>query len=210
MNINTEKYIDISMELNANTLVWTEDRAPELIPMARQPEAPVNFTWLSFGAHAGTHVDAPFYLYKDQWTADQIPLSRLMGHCEVIDLTHVEKIITEEHLKALPISSKKIFLRTQNSFDPLVEFHGNHIELSVSAAAYLVSLGIETVGYDYQTFEQGGSNAVHAAFLRKNVTLLDNLRLKEAVAGEYFLMCLPVKVTGIDAAPARALLFQYN
>lgn len=208
MNLNLDKYIDISMELNANTLVWTEDKAPKLIPVARQPQAPVNFTWLNFGAHAGTHVDAPFYLFNEKWTADQIPLSRLMGPCQVLDLTHIEQIIEVEDLMKLDITHKKLFLKTKNSFDPLEEFHGQHIVLSVSAAQYLVNIGTETLGYDYQTFEQGGSNDVHRTFLSESVTLLDNLRLAQTEAKEYFLMCLPVKVTGIDAAPARALLFE--
>jgi len=208
MNVNFEKFVDISMELNAKTLVWVEDKSPELIPVARQPQAPVNFTWLSFGAHAGTHVDAPYYLYNEKWTSDQIPLSRMMGKCQVLDLTHVDRVIEVEDLKKLDIRQKKIFLKTKNSYDPLVEFHHKHVVLSVPAAEYLVNLGMETVGYDYQTFEQGGSNDVHRAFLKESVTLLDNLRLADAEAKEYFLMCLPVKVTGIDAAPARAVLFE--
>lgn len=210
MQLNLEKYIDISMELNANTLVWTEDKAPELIPLARQPQAPVNFTWLNFGSHAGTHVDAPYYLFQEKWTSDQIPLSRLMGPCQVLDLTHIERTITVEDLTHVDIRHKKIFLKTKNSFDPLEKFHGKHIVLSVAAAEYLIGLGIETVGYDYQTFEQGGSNDVHHTFLKESVTLLDNLRLADTEAKEYFLMCLPIKVTGIDAAPARALLFECN
>jgi arylformamidase len=208
MNLNLEHYIDISMELNAKTLVWTEDKSPELIPVARQPDASVNFTWLNFGSHAGTHVDAPYYLFQDQWTADQIPLSRLMGICQVLDLTHIEHIIEAEDLEKIDIRHKKIFLKTKNSFDPLEEFHGRHIVLSVKAAHYLVSIGMETVGYDYQTFELGGSHDIHTIFLKENITLLDNLRLAETQAKDYFLMCLPVKITGIDAAPARAVLFE--
>ena len=210
MNIDLDNYIDISMDLNANTLVWKEDKAPELIPLARQPESPVNFTWLNFGSHAGTHVDAPYYLFQDKWTSDQIPLSRLMGPCQVLDLTYVENSIEIGDIKKLNIRHKKIFLKTKNSFDLLLEFHGKHIVLSVEAAKYLVSIGIETVGYDYQTFEQGGSNDVHHVFLKKNVTLLDNLRLADTEAKDYFLICLPIKVTGIDAAPARALLFEQH
>src|SRR5690242_20605260 len=137
MHLNLDKYIDISMELNANTLVWTEDKAPELIPLARQPQAPMNFTWLNFGAHAGTHVDAPYYLFQEKWTADQIPLSRLMGTCQVLDLTHVDHVIGVEDLINIDIRHKKIFLKTKNSFDPLTEFHGKHIVLSVAAAEYL-------------------------------------------------------------------------
>ena len=144
-----------------------EDKQPEFTPVARQPNAPVNFTWLSFGAHAGTHVDAPYYLFHDKWTADQIPLSRLMGSCQVLDLTSVERSIGIEDLKGMDINHTKLLLKTRNSFDPLVQFHHKHVVLTVGAAEYLVGLGVETVGYDYQTFETGGSNDVHRVFLKK-------------------------------------------
>jgi arylformamidase len=208
--MNFKNPIDISMSLNEQTLVWIEDDQPELKKVARQPEAPVNFTWLSFGAHAGTHVDAPYYLFSDKWTADQIPLSRLMGKCQILDLTNVEKEITADHLKSKKISQDKILLKTKNSFDPLTEFHQQHISLSKDAAEFLVSLDIKTLGYDYQTFEPGLSkdNIIHNIFLSKDIILIDNLRLKATEEKEYFLMCLPIKVTGIDAAPARAVLFK--
>ena len=48
--------------------------------------------------------------------------------------------------------------------------------------------------------------AVHDTFLKENITLIDNLRLKDAEAKKYMLVCLPIKITGIDAAPARAIL----
>jgi len=208
--MNFANPIDISMSLNDQTLVWVEDDQPELRKVARQPEAPVNFTWLSFGAHAGTHVDAPYYLFSNKWTADQIPLSRLIGKCQVLDLTDVEKEITFADLKNKKIFQDKILLKTRNSFDPLTEFHQQHISLSKDAAEFLVNLDIKTVGYDYQTFEPGLSkdNIIHNIFLSKDVTLIDNLRLRDTQEKEYFLICLPIKVTGIDAAPARAVLFE--
>src|SRR4030095_6885265 len=198
--------IDISMELNEKTVVWVADPQPKLIPVLRQPLAPVNFTWLDFGAHAGTHVDAPFYLFLDKWTTDQIPLDRLIGTCQVIDLTEVADVITSDHLKAHEITRPIVLLRTKNSFDPMEAYNPRHVAMTVEAAEYCIQQGVTTLGFDYQSFERDGSNDVHHAFLSKSVTLVDNLRLKDAAAGEYLFICLPVKGTGIAGAPARAIL----
>jgi len=202
------KIIDISMDLNEKTVVWTQDEPPKLIPIARIPEAPMNFTWLNFGAHAGTHIDAPYYLFNEKWKSDEVPFEVLMGDCQVIDLTDVEDIISEEDLKKHDIVSERILLKTKNSFDLMKKYNPNHVSLSENGATYLRDLGIKLIGYDYQSFERSGSNDIHRIFMEQNIIALDNLRLKETEAKHYKLICLPIKVTGIDAAPARAILIE--
>lgn len=200
--------IDISMDLNEKTIVWVEDAQPKLIPIARQPQAPVNFTWLDFGCHAGTHVDAPYYLFKDKWTTDKIPLDILMGECQVVDVTDVDDYIEVEDLKKHNITSKRILLKTKNSFDPMQTYNPTHVALSKNAALYLRDLGIILIGFDYQSFERDGANVIHAIYMEKDVISIDNLRLANAPAGLYSLICLPLKLTGIDGAPARAILLE--
>jgi arylformamidase len=198
--------IDISMGLDANTVVWVDDLQPELRPVLRMPKDACNFTWLSFGAHAGTHVDAPWYLYSDKWTTDQIPLERLCGPCQVIDLAGVEDVIEEADVARHPINCSRVLLRTRNSLDPMERYNPEHVALSLAAAEWLYDHHVTTLGYDYQSFERGGANVLHDFFLSREVTLIDNLRLGHVKAGTYTLLCLPVKLLGIDGAPARAIL----
>ncbi|HSX17002.1 MAG TPA: cyclase family protein [Patescibacteria group bacterium] len=202
------KIIDISMELNENTVVWVEDEQPQLIPVARQPEAPVNFTWLNFGAHAGTHVDAPYYLFSDKWKTDEIPLDILMGECQVVDLTDVDDYIGVPDLRKHDITSPRVLLKTKNSFDPMEAYNPNHVALERDAALYLRGLGSILIGFDYQSFERNGANEIHEIFMEQDVVCVDNLRLANAAAGIYSLVCLPIKLTGIDGAPARAVLLE--
>lgn len=202
------KIIDISMELNEKTIVWVDDDQPKLIPVARKPEAPINFTWLDFGSHAGTHIDAPFYLFNEKWKSDEVPFDVLMGDCQVIDLTDVDDYITVEDLKKHDIKSTRIMLKTKNSYDPMEKYNPNHVAIDIDAAKYLRGLGIKLIGYDYQSFERNGEVNIHRIFMEENIICLDNLRLKDTEEKEYELICLPVKVTGIDAAPSRAILIE--
>lgn len=205
--LTSGKLIDISMELNEKTVVWIADPQPKLTPICRQPEAPCNFTWLDFGAHAGTHIDAPYYLFNDKWTCDQIPLARLMGMCQVLDFTDVDDMITADRVRKCSINRPIVMMKTKNSFDEMKTYNANHVAMTVDAAEVMVEKGVTTLGFDYQSFEREGKNEVHHAFLSRSITLVDNLRLKEAEAKEYLFLCLPVKLTGIDGAPARAVLF---
>ncbi len=202
------KVLDISMDLNEKTIVWVDDPQPQLKALARIPEAPVNFTWLDFGAHAGTHVDAPFYLFNDKWKSDEIPLDILNGDCEVIDVTNVDDIITVDDLKKHSITSKRILLKTKNSYDKMEKYNPLHVALSNEAAKYLRDLDIALIGYDYQSFERNGAVNIHRIFMEKNIVCLDNLRLGETRGKNYKLLCLPLKVIGIDAAPTRAVLIE--
>lgn len=203
-----KKIIDISMELNEKTIVWVDDDQPKLIPIARKPEAPINFTWLDFGSHAGTHIDAPFYLFNEKWKSDEVPFDVLIGDCQVIDLTDVQNCITVQDLKKHNITSKRILLKTMNSYDNMEKYNPTHVALSTDAAEYLRNLEIKLIGYDYQSFERNGEVNIHKIFMEKDIICLDNLRLKDTEEKKYELICLPVKVTGIDAAPSRAILIE--
>lgn len=198
------------MDLNEKTVVWREDPQPELRPVARLPKDACNFTWLSFSTHAGTHVDAPFYLFSDKWTADAIPFERLIGCCQVIDVSDVTDTITAADLKKHPLKEKMVLLKTRNSFDQLLGYNRNHVAMDVGAAEYLIAQGITTLGYDYQSFERDGANVLHRMFLERSITLIDNLRLKDAEEKTYQLTCLPLKLTGVDGAPARAILTELS
>ena len=202
------KIIDISMELNEKTVVWVDDDQPKLIPVARKPEAPINFTWLDFGSHAGTHIDAPYYLFNEKWKSDEVPFDVLMGDCQVIDLCDVEDYIKVDDLKKHNITSERILLKTKNSYDNMEKYNPNHIALSEEGAIYLRDLGIKLIGYDYQSFERNGEVKIHKIFMEKDIIALDNLRLKDTEEKMYDLICLPIKVTGIDAAPSRAILIE--
>lgn len=202
------KIIDISMELNEKTVVWVDDDQPKLIPVARKPEAPINFTWLDFGSHAGTHIDAPYYLFNEKWKSDEVPFDVLMGECQVIDLCDVDDYIEVDDLKKHNITSERILLKTKNSYDNMEKYNPNHIALSEEGAIYLRDLGIKLIGYDYQSFERNGEVKIHKIFMEKDIIALDNLRLKDTEEKMYDLICLPIKVTGIDAAPSRAILIE--
>ena len=197
-----------TLEQNEKTVVWVDDEPPKLIPLARKPEAPINFTWLDFGAHAGTHIDAPYYLFNEKWKSDEVPFEVLIGDCQVVDLTDVDDLIEIEDLKKHNITCERILLKTQNSYDNMEKYNPNHVALSKKSAEYLRDLGIKLIGYDYQSFERNGAVDIHRIFMEKNIVALDNLRLKETKEKLYKIICLPVKVTGIDAAPSRAILIE--
>jgi arylformamidase len=82
--------------------------------------------------------------------------------------------------------------------------------LDASAAAKLVDSGIKLVGIDYLSVEDFASqkHETHHTLLSKGVVILEGLDLGAVPAGQYELICLPLKIAGGsgDGAPARAIL----
>jgi kynurenine formamidase len=78
------------------------------------------------------------------------------------------------------------------------------------AAEYLVEIGVETVGVDYLSVEPFEDTEFHThhTLLGADVVILEGLMLADVEPGEYFLVCLPLKLRGSDGSPARAILIR--
>ncbi len=82
--------------------------------------------------------------------------------------------------------------------------------LTVDAAELLVERDVKTIGLDYLSIEKFGSRSfdVHKLLLGRGVLIIEGLDLGDVPAGRYLLACLPLKLQGVDGAPARAVLMQ--
>src|SRR4029077_7437062 len=70
----------------------------------------------AFGAHTGTHVDAPMHFIKGGASLDQIPLQRFIGPVRVIDCSAAAKVIDAAELNKHDWrGARRIFFRTRNS-----------------------------------------------------------------------------------------------
>ena len=105
-----------------------------------------------------------------------------------------------------------MLFRSRNSLDHYKrsEFSPDFIYLDKSACNLLVDAGVKTVGLDYITVDPYGSEGfpAHKTLLSNGVCIIECINLEHVDPGEYFLMCLPLKLTGTDGAPARAVLIK--
>jgi arylformamidase len=136
----------------------------------------------------------------------------LIGDCKVLDLTHVDEKIIASDLQKFDIQENDIILfKTKNSLFPDTgKFEPNFIYLDKTGAQYLASKKIKTVGIDYLGIERKQpEHETHITLFESNITIIEGLRLAEANPGVYFLICLPVKIEGVEAASSRAILLDF-
>ena len=169
-----------------------------------------NVSSLAFGSHTATHVDAPKHFFDDGAGVDTLALDILMGPAVLIDVGNdvmsVGKAELEQHELA---NHKRVLIKTRNStFNRGREFIKDYTYLAPDGAAYLVSLGVQLVGVDYLSVEQfhSGHHQTHRTLLERSVIIVEGLDLSGPPAGPYDLRVLPLRITGLDGAPARAVL----
>jgi arylformamidase len=201
---------DISMPLQPGIPIWPQSSGFEVQRVLElSAGAPVNESHLSANAHVGTHIDAPLHFLPDGASVDALPLDSLVGPATVALLPGLAQV-SAAGLEALglPPATKRLLLRTDNAsrwHD--TAFAEDYVSLTPDAARWLVDHEIALVGVDYLSVERyGGDGEVHRILLGAGIVVVEGLNLEEVPAGDYWLACLPLRLVGAEAAPARAVL----
>lgn len=203
--------IDISWPITNDIVTYKNKQDVQITPTKNFVEHHAREYQISFGLHTGTHIDAPAHFLLNGATLDQFSLAKLIGPCVVFDLTHVLTAITQQDLVSLNFSNCQIALfKTKNSAWPATgDFDPNFIYLDASAAQYLATKNLVAVGIDGLGIERNQpGHPTHKALLGANILIIEGLRLAQAQAGSYQLVCLPLNIVGVDSCPARAILLK--
>jgi arylformamidase len=204
--------IDISIRLAPGMPTWPGSHGLRL-ERSRSFEAgdTENVTRLDMDVHCGTHVEGPLHFINDGQAVDEFALSVFVGHAWVAHLPHARAIGSPELIGAgLPDRIERLLIRTGNSAfwaDQSHTFRTDFAALTPDASTWIVDRGIRLIGVDYlsvQLFD--GDPETHRILMRGGVAILEGLNLSEVAPGDYRLTCLPLRLTGVEAAPARAIL----
>lgn len=199
---------DISIPLSGELPTYPGDPTIEINDSLTLAGGDVaNVSSLNFGAHTGTHVDAPAHFIEGAKKVEALALDVLIGEAEVIEVPNDKRVIDAQ---LVATKSERVLFKTRNSELWGTEFKTNYTYLDLSAANRLIENGVKLVGIDYLSIEQFGStaHAVHRALLSHEIIIVEGLNLADVPAGKYELICLPLRIRSPlgDGAPARAVL----
>jgi arylformamidase len=165
---------------------------------------------VALGVHTGTHMDAPLHFIRNGATIDSMPLDATVGRARVIRIDDPKSIKRGELLSHGILHGERILFKTRNSNGAwnTDQFDEDFVFISRDAAAYLAECGVRCVGVDYLSvggFREDGPET-HHALLGAGIWIIEGLNLQSVEPGEYELACLPLKLTGSEGAPARAII----
>ena len=163
-------------------------------------------TTLCMNLHTGTHIDYPLHMMKGGKTSNSENLSMLLTRCRVIDLSSVDGEIKKQDLVNKDIKKNDFVLfKTKNSYSET--FDPEFVYVGKEAAGYLAEIEIKGVGIDGLGIERSQPlHPTHLQLLSKGIVIIEGLRLAEVDEKIYEMICLPLKIKGVEATPARIIL----
>jgi arylformamidase len=218
--MSNAKPIDLAYNLDPSTPVYPNDPPVKIqilestryaLPDGRRS---LNTSKLTLGVHAGTHMDAPFHFFENEISIDQVPLDVCVGKALMIDVRNAltDGLIDVRHLK--PYKEKMREIRRivvhsgWSSKWGTPDFFASHPVLTPEAAQFVVDCGIRLVAVDFPSVDRAPF-PVHIAFLSKGIIIVENLTNLAAVKKDMFdLIVLPLKITGRDGSPVRAIALE--
>ena len=174
-------------------------------------------TKVSFDTHAGTHLDAPSHQVPNGPTLDEIDLTRCIGPALLCDLRHIKPDRDIEPGDFAPwaeriVPGSRVLYRTDWSdrFGRPGYREGFPCP-SVRCAEWLADRGVVLLGMDtpsvgpvYRTPRE--VIAVHRPLLNAGVVIVEELCNLKAIEAERFeIVALPLRLTGGDGSPIRAV-----
>ena len=196
------KIIDATRPLKNDMLVYPGDVIPSF---SQVDHGRYLISDLHLSSHTGTHIDAPVHYLKSGDTIDTIPLSRLIGRCRVIDVSDAGTLITAGPLSGKLDGVKRVLLKTR--FSGMAAFTEGYPSLARDAACFITAHGIECVGIDSPSIESFNCDgSVHRQLLGNGCIIIELLDLSDVPEGDYKMVALPLRLTGLDGSPARVIL----
>ncbi len=204
---------DLSIAIRDGMPGWPGDPSVS-ISAIQSIEAGATFavSRLGLNSHTGTHVDAPAHIVPGGKTVDQLPLEALTGPARVVYVPGDGPIGVEALRQATPEPrGHRLLLKTANSDRGVLRapvFRQDYVALDLAAARWLAANPPLLLGIDALSIEPFGETMgpVHRALLEKSIVVVEGLDLANVPPGSYTLTCLPLRLAGIDGAPARVIL----
>lgn len=205
---------DISVDISTQSVIWPGDPAIHLDRVEDMMKGKkYNLTHLSMSLHNGSHIDAPLHFVRDGKSIEMIPLDTLIGPCYVLEIGDNVDLINASVLKSvsIPEHTTRLLLKTKNSNywkERGDKFHKEYCGITTDGAKFLVGMGLKLIGIDYLSISPFSDlDNPHIELLNHDIVILETINLDGIHSGWYDLVCLPLKLVGVEGAPVRAILF---
>lgn len=216
------RVVDLSVPLDDRTPVWPGDPPVALTRAATIARDGYNLLAVSMGSQSGTHVDAPRHFRDDGAPIDAVDLRLLAGPAVVVDVRGrpdrhpVGTADLSPYLDGIRAGTI-VVLHTGWSVHAGTPRYGAHPFLAADACRALLDRGVRTIGLDTPNIDEtpdvdgtpGGRYPCHHLVAAAGGVVVENLTNLAAVDfPDPFLSVLPLRLTGADGAPVRAVAMQ--
>lgn len=213
------RLVDLSVPVDAGTQVFPGDPVFTSHPHATVASDGFAVQAISMGSQTGTHVDAPFHFDPDGARIDQLDLGLFAGPGLLLDVRGraPRSRLTWADLGEPAVDpGTVVLLRTGWSAHYGTPAYFDHPFLDADAARRLLDAGVRTIGLDAPNLDltptdddPGEGYPVHHLVAAVGGVICENLTALDAVDfPDPFVSLLPLRLTGADGAPVRAVAME--
>lgn len=212
------RIIDLSHPVDETTQSYPGDPRPSFTPAATIAAEGFNLLHVSMGSQSGTHVDAPYHFRDDGCPISDIEPERFVGPAAIADLTGKgpRERITGTDLAPVAAAlgpGRILVLHTGWDRHYGTAAYYDHPFLDADAARWVLDTGVRTIASDTinpdETVLDGPQPEgfpVHHLVAAAGGIIAENLTNLAAVDfPDPVVSLLPVRLTGADGAPVRAV-----
>lgn len=234
LDLSKARVVDLTHAFDEKTIYWPN--SPSTFKLTKLADGATEggyyYRMNSFCApeHGGTHLDAPSHFAKDGWTADQIPLAKLIAPGVVLDVSKQASADPDYRLTAADVRAFEkahgaipagaiVLLRTgwgsrwpdrkrylgddtpgETSHLHFPSYGKESAELLVKER-HVAALGLDTASIDYGPSKDF---IVHQIANGANVPGMENLaNLEQVPETGAWIVGLPMKIAGGSGGPLR-------
>lgn len=207
------RIIDLTLSLDSRM------RGIEIEPARTLEKHGWNATTLHLYSHCGTHMDAPVHFGVGNETIDTIGLDKCIGPAWVVDLSGIEArtLIQVSHLGDVAQklqSGDSLLLRTGWSrYVNEPRYRDELPRISLELAAWCADNKVRMLGVEPPSVADVNNaeelTSVHKALFAGGVIIVEGLANLAAIGKDKVtFMAFPLKISGGDGAPVRALAIE--
>ena len=125
----------------------------------------------------------------------------------MVDARGCGATLTRAFVGSLPALPPRVLFRTYDRF-PHDAWREDFTAVAADAIALLAERGVRLIGVDAPSLDPQDSKTMdaHHAVLAADMRILEGLVLDDVPPGDYELIALPLKLSGLDSSPVRAVL----
>lgn len=206
-----KRVIDITLPIRQGMPVYPGDQQPSIRQMCSIEKDNFALSAITMGSHTGTHVDAPSHVLENGITVDLLLPETFIGRAILLDVSYISSPIHAEHLEIVwnkngqRKATEVLLLKTGaiSSLERTDEFG-----LDEDIASWIHDKGLKVLGVDAFSIENKTDLPLHRSLLSQGINIIECLDFEQVEEGYYTFICLPLKITGCDGAPARAILIE--
>jgi arylformamidase len=211
------KLWDVSRTLTGNLAPWPGD-TPFSYKLVSQiaTGSSVNVGAMGMSVHNGTHADAPFHFDNGGNPIDAMPLENYFGPCVVVDLkgrfSEEQREIQIDDLspnEEMIEEVRRLLIKTNIWTDSSV-FPSWIPVIAPKVAEWLQARSVVLIGFDVPSVDPIDAKVLanHHALARAGICIVESLDLSAVEGGIYQFAGFPLKISGGDGAPLRAVLWR--